>query len=307
MRQSAAGRNKGNEWRGCIVKYIDKADFQISNTCVAFGRFDGMHIGHRAVIGKLLETSKRGLTSVVVSFDSCGEQEKILTTTEEKQELLRENGPEVLISYAVDKQSFSLESFVKEVLVDKLDAKVLVTGKNDSNLPALRELSKKYGFSVEEIETVNADGEPITSERITKEIAQGSLQKATEMLGHPYLLIGEVMHGKALGRTVGMPTANLGVGENKLIPRHGVYATLSTMEGESCKGLTNIGLRPSVDSYQYVTIETYLLNFAKDIYGKKIKLEVQGFIREVQKFDNLEEVKKQVEKDLEYVKKNVRQ
>ena len=115
------------------------------------------------------------------------------------------------------------------------------------------------------------------------------------------------MHGKALGRTVGMPTANLGVGERKLIPRHGVYATLSTIDDESYKGLTNIGLRPSVDNYGYVTIETFVLDFAKDIYGKKIRVEVQEFIREVQKFDNLEEVKKQVGKDLEFVKNHVKE
>ncbi|XOQ48456.1 MAG: Riboflavin biosynthesis protein [Eubacteriales bacterium] len=287
--------------------YIGKADFQISNTCVAFGSFEGVHTGHRAVIDKLLETSKSGLTSVVLCFDNHSNQDKILTTTEEKRELLSGSGPEVLISYEIDKPNFSLEQFVKEILADKLGAKVIVTGKNDPHLPKLREYSKKYGFSIEEVETVIAGGEPVSSARIATEIAQGSLEKAIEMLGHPYLMMGEVMHGKALGRTVGMPTANLGVGENKLIPRHGVYATLSTIEEESYKGLTNIGLRPSVDSYQYATIETYLLNFAKDIYGKKLKLEVQGFIRKVQKFDNLEEVKKQVEKDLDFVKTNVKQ
>ena len=293
--------------RGFIVIYIDKADFQIDSACVAFGSFEGVHTGHRAVINRLLEISKSGLTSVVLCFDGHSDEEQILTTSEEKRELLSENGPEVLISYEIDKQSFSLDQFIKEVLADKLGAKVIVTGKNDPHLPALREYSKKYGFSIEEIETVNFGGEAVTSQRIATEITQGSLEKATEMLGHPYLIMGEVMHGKALGRTVGMPTANLGVGENKLIPKHGVYATLSIIEGEIYKGLTNIGLRPSVDSYRYVTIETYLLNFAKDIYGKKIQLEVRGFIRDVQKFDNLEQVKNQVEKDLEYVKNNVKQ
>jgi len=295
------------KWRGCIVNYIDTADFQLSNTCVAFGNFDGVHVGHRAVITKLLQASKRGLTSVVLCFEHSGEDEKILTTMEEKRDLLSENGPEVLISYPIDQLHFSLDDFVKKVLVDKLDAKVIVTGKENPDLPTLREYSRKYGFWIEEIETVRISDEPVTSERTAKEIAQGSLQKATEMLGHHYLLMGEVMHGKALGRTVGMPTANLGVGEHKLIPRHGVYATLSTIDDESYKGLTNIGLRPSVDNYGYVTIETFLLDFAKDIYGKKIRVEVQEFIREVQKFDNLEEVKKQVGKDLEFVKNHVKE
>jgi riboflavin kinase / FMN adenylyltransferase len=285
------------------VKYIDKADFQISNSCVAFGNFDGVHIGHRAVIKKLLETSKRDTTSVLLCFDHV-EKERFLSTTEEKIELLGEDKPDVFISYR--SENTEMECFVKEVLIDKLGAKAVVVGKNNPDIGILRESAKKYGFFLEECDEVTVDGEAVTSERIKKELFEGSLEKANELLGHPYLMIGEVMHGKALGRTVGMPTANLGVGENKLMPRHAVYASLSIIDGESYKGLTNIGLRPSVDSFQYATIETFLLDFSNDVYGKKIKLEIQMLIREIQKFDSLDEVKQQVGRDLEFVKKHVK-
>ncbi len=285
------------------MKYIDKADFQISNSCVAFGSFDGVHSGHLAVIKKLLETSKRGMTSVLLCFDPV-EEGKFLSTTEEKMELLGEDKPDVFILYHSENKS--KENFIKEVLIDKLGAKAVVVGKNNPDIGMLRESAKKYGFFLEECDEVATDGEPVTSERIKKELSEGSLEKAIEFLGHPYLMIGEVMHGKALGRTVGMPTANLGVGENKLMPRHAVYASRSVVEGESYKGLTNIGLRPSVDSFQYATIETFLLDFSNDIYGKKIKLEIQMLIREIQKFDSLDEVKQQVGRDLEFVKSHVK-
>lgn len=114
--------------------------------------------------------------------------------------------------------------------------------------------------------------------------------------------IGEVEHGKALGRTVGMPTANLGVADSKLKPPSGVYATSVQIDDEVFKSMTNIGKRPSVDDFDYVTIEAFILDFARDIYGKKIILGVRQFVRGVQKFNNLEEVQQQVQKDIQKVR-----
>ena len=122
------------------------------------------------------------------------------------------------------------------------------------------------------------------------------------MLGHPYLVMGEVMHGKALGRTVGMPTANIGYKMYKQLPAYGVYGTISDIEGKDVKGLTNIGKRPSVDSFDYATIEAFLLDFSGDLYGKIITLEVHVFIRGVVKFNGLDEVKAQVNKDTESIR-----
>lgn len=279
----------------------------MSNTCVAFGSFDGVHSGHLAVIDKLLEISKQGLTSVVLSLEydeALLNEQKILSTEEEKQYLISKKALDVMISYKIDKQNkeTSIECFIKEILVDKLGAKIIVTGKDDRNINVLRECSQKFGYILEECDTVLVEGEPVTSERIVRELANGTLKKANEMLGHPYLLMGRVMHGKALGRTVGMPTANLGFSDNKQLPSYGVFGTLSNIDGRNVKGLTNIGQRPSVDNYNYVTVETFLLDFSGDLYDKTIALEIYAYIRDVIKFNNLDEVKTQVNKDIDSIR-----
>lgn len=289
------------------MRYIRGNDFDMNNTCVAFGSFDGVHKGHIAVINRLLEVSKQGLTSVVLSFEYDGKllnEKKILSTEIEKQYLLSKHGPEVMISYKVDEVSKDIptESFIKEVLVDRLGAKVIVTGRNDCNINLLRECRQKYGYTLEECDTVLDDGEPVTRERISKELEEGTLQRANDLLGHPYLILGQVMHGKELGRTVGMPTANLGFSQVKQLPAYGVFGTLSEIEGKNIKGLTNIGKRPSVDNYNYVTIETFLLDYSGDLYDKTIALEIHVYIRGVMKFNNLTEVKAQVNKDVESIR-----
>lgn len=289
------------------MQYYDENDLKMSNTCVAFGTFDGVHTGHRAVIDKLLNISKNGFTSVVLSFDydeTLLNEKKFLSTEKEKQYLLSKNGPEVMVSYKVDEKSkdISSECFIKEVLVDKLGVTVVVVGKNYYNIKVLRECGEKYGFTIEECDTVFADDEAVTSDRIRKELQEGTLEKVNELLGHPYLLMGKVMHGKALGRTVGMPTANLGFSQYKQLPADGVFGTLSEIEGKNVKGLTNIGRRPSVDNYSYVTIETFLLDYSGDLYDKIITLEIHAYIRGVKKFNNLDEVKAQVNMDLESIR-----
>lgn len=289
------------------MRYYSGNDFKMSNTCVAFGSFDGVHTGHRAVINKLLDVSKQGLTSVVLSFEydeALLKEKKILSTEVEKQYLLSKNGPDVMISYKIDEQNkdTSAENFIKEILVDKLGAKVIVTGKDNCNINVLRDCAQKYGYTLAECDTVYADDKPVTAELIIKELEEGILQKANELLGHPYLLMGQVMHGKALGRTVGMPTANLGFSQNKQLPAYGVFGTLSEIEGKSIKGLTNIGKRPSVDNYNYVTVETFLLDYSGDLYDKTIALEICAYIRGIVKFNSLDEVKSQVNKDIESIR-----
>lgn len=289
------------------MKYFSDLNFNLVNTCVAFGSFDGVHCGHSAVISKLLDTSKHMFTSVILSFDydkTLLDKRKLLSTEAEKQNLFSKFGPDIMISYKVNEKNkdTTSESFIKNILVDKLGARVIVTGTNNSNISTLRKCSQKYGYLLVECNTVSADREPITSERITEELLKGNLEKVNELLGHPYLIMGRVMHGKALGRTVGMPTANLGVSQYKQLPSYGVFGTLSEIDGKILKGLTNIGLRPSVDNYNYVTIETFLLDFSGDLYDKTIALEIHAFIREIKKFNNLDEVKAQVSKDIESIR-----
>jgi len=287
------------------VEVIDGNDFCMQGTCVAFGDFDGVHSGHRAVADRLLQAAKKGLTSVVVAYDideTMLKDKKILATPEEKQYLFNQLGLEVLISYKTDGAPIDVERFIRDILVARLGAKVIVAGADDVNIGALRAGAEKYRYTLEECKTVLADGEPVTTERILKELEEGSLEKANEMLGHPYLIMGEVMHGKALGRTVGMPTANIGYKPYKQLPADGVYGTISDIDGKRFKGLTNLGHRPTVDNFDYVTVEEFILDFDEDIYGKVITLEIHATIRGIRKFKDLAEVKLQVNKDIESIR-----
>lgn len=288
-----------------MIHTYDLRDAVPGTSRIAFGSFDGLHIGHRAVINKLYGYETQ--TPVVLSFSE--EEAPIVYSENEKEVLLEKMGVEIMVSMpAKDAYAMTGEEFAKEVLADKLKAKSVVVGENmhfgsdELDVEALKEYGEKYGFAVDVIPTVYLGGAAVTTDRIKKAIEDGDFSRMNALLGHAYLMRGTVVHGKAAGRKVGMPTANLGVAKNKLFPPHGVYGTLSFMDGTFFRGMTNIGLRPSDDDIPIATIETFLLDFDRDIYGKDIKLEVYTYIRGVKKFANLEEVKKQVDKDIEAVR-----
>ncbi|TCL55167.1 riboflavin kinase/FMN adenylyltransferase [Kineothrix alysoides] len=274
------------------------------DTYVAFGSFDGVHKGHLALLKALSEKGKKDQkTTVVVSCYSPSDMEEgVLTTEEEKEYFIADTGVDCFISCNMEEDGLLREKFLTEVILGKLGAKVIMTAEHESGLEELKRAAKPYGCEVCTIEPVLYKDEIINSSLVRKYFMECRFEEVTQMCGHTYVMIGEIVHGKALGRTVGMPTANLGVGDTKLKPPNGVYATRSVVEGECYQGLTNIGTRPSVDDLSIITIETFLLDFAKDIYGKKLILEVHLFIRGVQKFDNLEQVQNQVQKDLAQVK-----
>jgi riboflavin kinase/FMN adenylyltransferase len=306
--QTVCVQNGISEKEEYDMEFIEKSDCKMSNTCIAYGDFDGIHLGHQGIINKILEISKKHeLTSVLVSFaydDSLLAGKKILTTEKEKKYLLQKTGLSVMISYRIGQENkyVPLKNFIKDILVDQLGAEVIVAGSENRDINVLRECAKECGFTLEEVSTVSLYSEPVTSERIIKELAEGTLKKANEMLGHPHLIIGEVMHGKALGRTVGLPTANIGFKLYKQLPADGVFGTVSDVCGKMYKGLTNLGHRPTVDNFDYVTVEAFLLDFSKDIYGKTITLEVHALIRGIRKFKDLAEVKIQVNQDIESIR-----
>lgn len=271
----------------------------MKDTYVAFGSFDGVHKGHLAVLKALVEKGKKdGKTTVVISCYRPSEMtEGVLTTEEEKAYFIESTGVDYLISYNMEEENLSKADFVKNVIMGTLGASLIVTAADSKNMDVIKELC-----DVMVVEPVTYNGNRLDSALVRKYFMDCKFEEVTKMCGHTYVMIGEVVHGKALGRTVGMPTANLGVADTKLKPPSGVYATRTKIEAESYQGLTNIGTRPSVDDLPVITIETFLLDFSKDIYGKKLIMEVHLFIRGVQKFDSLELVQNQVQKDLTQVK-----
>ncbi len=271
---------------------------ELKNTCIAYGTFDSVHKGHLRIADELSKAAAdRGLTSVIISIRKKGE---VFTTEQEKEFLLRDTGVDLLVS--AEDMGRTAGGFVKEVLAGTLGAKALVVGENHKELSEVREAAQECGIEVIVVKSVEDEEGIITTDRVRKAFDVCDFEKVTELCGHPYIIMGEVVHGKALGRTVGMPTANVGVPDHKLKPVSGVYATLGHVAGGTWKSLTNIGKRPSVDNNDYITIEAFLLDFKQNIYGEPFRLEVHKFIRGVVKFDNLEEVQKQVQKDLQKVR-----
>ena len=280
---------------------IEKTD----NACAAFGHFDGLHKGHRNLVQTLVrEAKKRGLPSVLVSFVPS-EGAFVYTTEEEKALMLKNGGLDVLISCSEKEKSDPA------ALIKKTGASCIVCGDCRGNKddcaegapaqcaqPAIRKAAQELGIPIVMCEEVFENGKAISMPMLDAAFERGDFDAFSRLCGRPYMMVGEVLHGKGLGRTVGMPTANLGLAPNKKKPPEGVYATLTRIDGEVFKGLTNIGRRPSVDNDTKISTETLLLDFSRDIYGKKIELYVCAFIRNVAKFAGLVEVQKQVQKDI---------
>lgn len=268
----------------------------MKDTCVVYGTFDGVHRGHIKVIEKAVETAKaKGLQTVVLSKIS---EKDYLTNEREKRYFFEKiEGVDAMVS--------SNAEDLLETALYELGAKVVVAGADHEELEKVQAKCAETGAEVVVCETEKEAGEVITTEMVRKAFEDSDFEMVTKLCGHPYVMIGEVQHGKALGRTVGMPTANIGSDDGKLKPPSGVYATSVYVDGELYKAMTNIGKRPSVDDYDYLTIEAFILDFSKNIYGMEVVLEVFKFVRGVQKFDSLEEVQKQVQKDIEKVREVV--
>lgn len=280
------------------MKQLDEY-MELENTCAVYGTFDGMHRGHLKVVKRAVKEAKAaGLTSVVISFS---EGRQVLSTEREKAYFAEKEGIDTFISVK-ENEGTDTSTFMKEILSEKLGVKILVIGENHCCFNEVKEQAEKNGIQVVVEGVEIEDGELITRDTILKAYQDSDYETIEKLCGHPYIIMGEVVHGKALGRTVGMPTANICAPDYKIKPIDGVYATIGHVAGGVYKSLTNIGKRPSVDNHDYVTIEAFLLDFKQNIYGKPFLLEVHKYIRGVRKFDNLEEVQQQVQVDLSQVR-----
>ncbi|WP_343337708.1 Bifunctional riboflavin kinase/FMN adenylyltransferase [Terrisporobacter petrolearius] len=293
------------------VKSFDKS-------VVTIGKFDGIHKGHEVLIEKTVNYSKQEeLTSVVFTFKNSPISyfSNIITreiiTEVEKMNKLKLLGVDVVIDIPFNKDmaEISAEDFVKQILVDKLGAKKLIIGhdfafarKREGTPPILKILGKKYGFDVEVIEPVVINNIRVSSTHVKDLIYAGRVDEIKNYLGRNYAIEGTVIHAKQLGRTLGFPTANIRLQENLIIPKRGIYATKVHIGNEVYVGATNIGYNPTVNG-EKMSVETNILQFDKDIYGKTIKLEFLERIRDEKKFKDLNELKLQLKMDTNYIYK----
>lgn len=290
------------------MEIIKGLDFKIENSAVSLGKFDGFHRGHRLLLDRIL--AQKELHSTVFTFDGILKDKQIYLETE-KRMLLERLGVEreVIFPFCEETKIMAPEVFIREILVKRMDAKLICVGEDFhfgrgrlGDVSMLSDGAEKYGYELCVFPKMKEAGEVISSTRIRRELADGRIETANGLLGEPYFVSGEVMHGNALGRTIGMPTANLLPEEQKLLPVYGVYATRVEVDGQTYAGVTNVGMKPTVGADR-VSVETTLLNFDGNLYGKRITVYFLYFLRPEQKFDSLEELKDQIERDKEEAEK----
>jgi riboflavin kinase/FMN adenylyltransferase len=283
-------------------------------TIVTIGTFDGVHLGHAAILKKLTQnTQNETFESTVLTFFPHprmvlqGKSDlKLLNTINEKIELLEKIGIDNLIIHPFDEKFAELnaEAFVSTILVDHLRVQKIIIGydhrfgKNrTANIDDLISFGAQYGFEVEQISAQEIDEISISSTKIRTALEEGDIQLANEYLGYSYFLSGTVVKGKQLGRTIGFPTANISLEEDyKLVPQNGVYVVQAEIDCKTIYGMMNIGFNPTVQGKQK-TIEVHFFDFEADIYNRKIQVAILQRIRSEKKFESIELLTKQLEED----------
>lgn len=283
------------------------------NTAVAIGKFDGIHRGHRKLLDQILKAKEDGLLAAVFTFEPSpgvfftGKPQAVLTTREEKREAFRRMGIDILIEFPMNAQTAATpaETFVQDILCGRLHTRFLAAGTDLSfggggrgDWHLLRAMAGKLGYQVRVIDKILYEGREISSTYIKEEISRGKMELAARLLGEPYCVSGEVMHGKRLGRTLGMPTVNLLPPADKLLPPNGVYLSRIAFEGRYYNGITNIGCRPTVSSSGRMSVETYLYDFRREIYGDYVEVGLHAFRRPEKKFSGVEELKENMALDI---------
>lgn len=274
-------------------------------TAVALGRFDGVHLAHKAVISAAAKDEAFEGAVFTFSDNPNKSPSALLTTEEEKVSRIRDCGIKHLVSATFDSvRDLSAEEFVDVVLCKSLNAKTVYCGYNyrfgkgaSADINVLRALCEVRGIRLTAIDEVTVGDYTVSSTAIRNLLTEGKIEKANLLLGRNYSLNGQIVHGNAIGRTIDTPTLNIDVCRDKLLPMYGVYATFAHIDGRLCRAVTNIGVKPTVGS-SAPTVETYLLDNSGDFYGKSCTVELVAFLRKEEKFQSLEALKAAIASDI---------
>lgn len=289
----------------------------LQKAVVTSGTFDGVHLGHQTILKRLTEVAKAsGGESMLITYwphprtvvSNDSQNLRLLTTLDEKIELLDQAGVDhlLIIPFTRSFSQLTSEEYVRQILIDKIGTKKLVIGYDhrfgrdrEGGFDYISAHQQEYGFEVEEIPRQDIETVGVSSSRIRHALNEGKVDVANKLLGRLYNLTGTIVKGRQLGRTIGFPTANLQVDDPlKLVPANGVYAVEVEYAGQTLGGMLNIGFRPTVAG-THQTIETYIFDFEKDIYGEHMTLRFRAFLRPEQKFDGLPALVAQLKKDEE--------
>jgi len=302
------------------MKYIRKTlDFQLEEpTAVTLGKFDGLHRGHELLMNTVLEYSRNyNVASVAFTFDIPPRNKveeiiaNVLTTNEEKQYIFEKQGIDYLIECPFTTEVMSMEPRDFIAWISKsLHMKYVVVGddfhfghKRAGDYHTLQKHEKEFGYKTVVLDKLKDSNRDISSTYVREKIADGNIKKANQLLGYNYFIKSEIVHGKKLGRRIGIPTINMILPADKLLPPNGVYVTEVLVDEKKYMGVTNVGCKPTVSDEHIVGVETYIDNFDQDIYGEKIVVSFIDFIRPEMKFASVEELKAQMLSDIEVAKK----
>lgn len=295
----------------------DSLDFSIPEmSAVTLGKFDGIHKGHQKLMRKILAKKEQGLKSVVFTFGQMpgtvfyGKGRTILTRVE-RQQHLESMGIDYMVECPFVPEIIQMEpeNFVKEILVKQLHVKYIAVGPDfrfgynrKGSCSLLKKLAPVYGYEVDVFEKECLDDKIISSTYVRHMLETGEMETVQKLLGYPYYVSGTVVHGHAIGRTLGIPTINLLPDDEKMLPPNGVYLTKTIFDQKEYFGITNIGVKPTISGEEAKGIETHLFDFEGDLYGRELIVQFYAFERAERRFSSLEELKEQLAEDVRWGK-----
>jgi riboflavin kinase / FMN adenylyltransferase len=296
--------------------FTENSDIKkISRSVVTVGSFDGLHLGHLKILEKVCDLSnKTNGNSFVITFEphprivlSQNYDMKVLTSLDEKKEILEKAGIEnlMVINFTKEFSQLTSDEFIKKFIVEKIGASHMIIGHDHKfgkdrlgDEQKLRDVGKLYNFDVTAVSPEMMEGEIISSTKVRKALASGDVEKVSSLLGRDYSLTGKIVLGAQRGRVLGFPTANTQLFEDKkAVPENGVYVVECWLQNEKLFGIMNIGYRPTFENKHELVLETHILNFNRDIYGKILRIEFLKRLRDEKKFESKESLIHQIELD----------
>ncbi|MGN0398178.1 MAG: bifunctional riboflavin kinase/FAD synthetase [Candidatus Fimimorpha sp.] len=297
-----------------MIHFWNTSNIQITgNTAVTLGKFDGLHKGHQKLLNDIKKKKECGYQTVVFTFARppmtllTGKPQRTLLINEERREFLEAMQIDYLIEYPFNEtvSHMSPEYFVEEILVNQLHMKYLAAGKDfgfgykrSGNTDLLKALAPKYGYEITVMEKETDGKREISSTYIKEELVMGHMKKVEQLLGRPFSIQGKIVHGKALGRRIGIPTINIIPPDEKLLPPRGVYCAKVEIEHRFYDGIANIGVKPTVTDQKNMTVEVHLFDIKEELYGEDAIVFLYEFVRPEQKFESVEALKAQMERDI---------
>ena len=297
-----------------VFQHIDDPALSLNASVVTVGNFDGVHLGHQALVSETVrEAHRRNAASVVVTFDPHPRRFlapertlRLILTTSDKIALLRDLGVDLVLNqhFDVTFARVPAEEFVRRFMIGRLKAKKILVGpdlrfghRREGNVDQLVKWSAELGFAVNIVEPVLIKGVRVSSSRIRALIEDGRVDEAGESLGRYHFISGTVVYGNRRGRELGFPTANI-ASQTEVLPSDGIYATLFNVDGKWWPSVSSIGVNPTFEEGRH-TIETYILDFDRDIYDKAIKLAFAKKLRDEKKFADVSGLIAQIQDDVE--------